>query len=98
MGLCTDPEWQTAELDLKGFAGALELFRRLNARYPSTYEGLKALCEARFLEGPEKPDPWGHRYVYISPGVRHPQSYDLASLGADGKPGGEDDDADVVIP
>ena len=36
-------------------------------------------------------DPWGHAYVYSSPGVRHPEAFDLTSLGADGKLGTADD-------
>ena len=41
-------------------------------------------------------DPWGNAYLYASPGVVNVQGYDLASLGADGMPGGEGDDADIV--
>jgi general secretion pathway protein G len=39
-------------------------------------------------------DPWGKDYLYASPG-QHGE-YDLFSLGADGKPGGEDENQDVV--
>jgi general secretion pathway protein G len=39
-------------------------------------------------------DPWGNRYVYISPGFRS-KDYDLESLGKDGEDGGTDDDADI---
>jgi general secretion pathway protein G len=38
-------------------------------------------------------DPWGNPYVYAAPGEH--SEYDLSSLGADGKPGGSGDDADI---
>ena len=39
-------------------------------------------------------DPWGNRYVYISPGL-HNKDYDLESYGKDGEEGGTDEDADI---
>ena len=38
-------------------------------------------------------DPWGHAYVYKSPGDHG--DVDLISLGRDGQPGGEGLDADI---
>jgi general secretion pathway protein G len=38
-------------------------------------------------------DPWGHPYVYLSPGVH--RDYDIVSYGSDGLPGGEGNDADI---
>ncbi len=38
-------------------------------------------------------DPWGRDYVYRYPGEHG--DYDLTSLGADGRPGGEDKNADI---
>jgi len=39
-------------------------------------------------------DPWGNDYQYTSPG-QHTKDYDLFTLGADGQPGGEGNDADI---
>ena len=39
-------------------------------------------------------DPWGNDYQYTSPGT-HVKDYDLYTLGADGQPGGEGNDADI---
>ncbi|MNH47745.1 Type II secretion system protein G precursor [compost metagenome] len=39
-------------------------------------------------------DPWGNTYQYLSPGSKG--TYDLYSLGADGKEGGSDNDADIT--
>ncbi|MFC1788520.1 type II secretion system protein GspG, partial [Thermodesulfobacteriota bacterium] len=39
-------------------------------------------------------DPWGHSYEYRSPGEHG--EYDILSLGADGSPGGDGVDVDIV--
>jgi general secretion pathway protein G len=39
-------------------------------------------------------DPWGRPYLYTSPGEHGP--YDLVSYGADGSPGGDNNDKDIV--
>ncbi|MGB3721204.1 MAG: type II secretion system major pseudopilin GspG [Pacificimonas sp.] len=95
-----------AKTDLKTIAGALEIYRLDNRDYPSSSQGLRALVEkpsgrpdpVNWAAGgylPELPqDPWGNDYVYRSPGTE--AGYDLISLGADGKPGGEDLDADLT--
>jgi general secretion pathway protein G len=36
-------------------------------------------------------DPWGNDYIYECPGKHNPSSYDLMSMGPDGKAGGDDD-------
>jgi general secretion pathway protein G len=36
-------------------------------------------------------DPWGGEYIYEFPGRRNPDSYDLFSMGPDGRAGNEDD-------
>jgi general secretion pathway protein G len=41
-------------------------------------------------------DPWGRPYLYRSPGEHNPTSFDLATLGKDGQPGGSGEDADVT--
>ena len=38
-------------------------------------------------------DPWGNVYQYLAPGTKG--AFDLYSLGADGKPGGSELDADI---
>jgi general secretion pathway protein G len=95
---------KTAHLQITSFADALDLYRLDNQGLPTTAEGLKALVEkpanATGWNGPYlsqskiPPDPWGNDYKYASPG-QHGE-YDLFSLGADGKPGGEDENQDVV--
>ena len=90
---------------LKGVAEALELYNLDNRDYPTTEQGLKALVERPSLppeptnwkDGgylPKMPkDAWGRDFIYLSPGVHG--SFDLVSYGADGKPGGEAENADI---
>lgn len=81
-------------------AVALDLFELDNGRYPTTEEGLQALiAQPSGLDNWRGPyvkkrkiptDPWGNPYIYTSPGTHSPD-YDLASYGADGVEGGDDD-------
>jgi len=100
----------TAKTQLKQLASNLEFYRLDNARYPSTAQGLDALVRKPtgepvpkgyrpegYVQGGRVPlDPWGEAFQYQSPGTHNPYSFDLWSLGADGAPGGEDNDADVT--
>jgi general secretion pathway protein G len=74
----------------------LNLYEMDNGHYPSTELGLKALVEKptgepaapnwrSYLEVKMAPkDPWGHDYIYTSPGRHNTDSYDLSSMGRDG--------------
>lgn len=92
-----------ARQDIGTLMQALKLYRLDNRRYPSTEQGLQALVQRpasgpvadnwkSYLERLPK-DPWGTPYQYLNPGIHG--DIDVMSLGADGKPGGEDADADI---
>jgi general secretion pathway protein G len=94
-----------AKQDIASLMQALKLYRLDNMRYPTTEQGLQALVE-RPTSAPQAPnwkaggyverlpsDPWGNPYQYLNPGVRG--ELDVYSLGADGAPGGEANDADI---
>ncbi|MFQ5647021.1 MAG: type II secretion system major pseudopilin GspG [bacterium] len=94
---------QTAKTQISMLGQALDTFRLDVGRYPDTSEGLEALREQPAgldsWEGPylnrEVPeDPWKNEYVYTSPGSHG--EYDLVSYGADGSPGGEGENQDIV--
>lgn len=95
---------KAAALQIAEFGTALDLFSLEVGRYPTTQEGLEALIQkpgnVRFWNGPYlkkkviRMDPWGNDYIYRAPGDHG--DYDLYSLGADNRDGGEGDDADVV--
>jgi general secretion pathway protein G len=42
-------------------------------------------------------DPWGRKFALVVPGNRN-VDFDIISYGADGQPGGEGENADVVKP
>jgi general secretion pathway protein G len=87
---------------------ALDAYRVDNDAYPTSEQGLEAL--RTFPAGGDPPtnwkgpylrqlvplDPWGRAYVYVAPGVTNTNGYDLYTLGKDGKPGGDGEDADVT--
>lgn len=94
-----------AQQDIRAIESALNMYKLDNFTYPTTDQGLEALVEKPTTE-PEPPnwktggyldrlsaDPWGRDYLYLSPGEHGP--FDVYSLGADGRPGGEGPNADV---
>lgn len=94
-----------AKQDIASLLQALKLYRLDNQRYPSTEQGLQALI-TKPANSPVPPnwksggyverlakDPWGNPYQYLNPGVH--AEIDVFSLGADGAPGGEGNDADI---
>lgn len=97
-----------ARSQIEMLGAALDAYRLDNGRYPSTDQGIDALRNAPSIDpaprnwrGPylrrEIPfDPWDNPYIYLSPGEVNPNSYDLLSLGADGQPGGEGENADIT--
>ncbi len=42
-------------------------------------------------------DPWGKQFILRIPGQQN-VDFDIVSYGADGKPGGENEDADIIKP
>src|SRR3954468_22053067 len=97
----------TAKSQVEMLGAALDAYRLDNGRYPSTEQGLNALWEKPTIDTPNnwrspylrKPvpiDPWGRPYIYFFPGQTNVNGYDLVSYGADGKPGGEGEDADIT--
>jgi general secretion pathway protein G len=88
---------QIADLDK-----SLELFKLDVGRFPTAEEGLQALVSkpptangwnGPYIKGGLPTDPWSKPYKYNNPapggGVQ------IVSLGEDGAPGGEGDNADI---
>lgn len=90
--------------DLRAIESALKLYRLDNFTYPTSEQGLQAL-----VEKPNDPnltnyaaggyldrapvDPWNRPYEYLNPGQNG--DVDVFSLGADGRPGGDGENADI---
>ena len=96
-----------ARLDIQNLETALKLYKLDNGIYPSTEQGLTALVEmpetgvvpkkwkkGGYLEKGRVPkDPWGNDFIYLSPGLKG--DFDIICYGADGVPGGEDENKDI---
>jgi general secretion pathway protein G len=92
-----------AKQDIQAIVTALNTYKLDNFTYPSTEQGLDALVR-KPAGTPEAPnwhqyldklpkDPWGRTYLYLHPGSHG--DIDVFSYGADGKPGGDGENADV---
>lgn len=92
---------KTALVQIADLDKAMELFKLDVGRYPSTEEGLQALSakpasvasgwNGPYLKGGVPADPWGRPYVYRLDG----SALLIQSLGADGTPGGDGENADL---
>ncbi|OUV62414.1 MAG: type II secretion system protein GspG [Gammaproteobacteria bacterium TMED119] len=94
-----------AKQDLRALESALQLYRVDNFKYPTTDQGLQALVERPTIPPQAKnwqkggyikklpQDPWLNAYQYLSPGQHG--DFDLYTLGADGRPGGSDENQDI---
>jgi general secretion pathway protein G len=93
-----------ARAQINAFMTALGAYKLDTGVFPTTEQGLEALrtppAGVNQWQGPYLPqeiplDPWGHPYVYKYPG-EHGDEPDIICYGADGKPGGEGLNADIV--
>jgi general secretion pathway protein G len=102
-----DARQKTAKSQIEILSLALDAYRLDNDTLPTTEQGLEALRSVPVSDPPPNwkgpylrqlvpVDPWGKPYVYVSPGVANPSSYDLYTLGKDGKPGGGGENTDIT--
>lgn len=90
---------EIAKTQIAYIVSQIQTFELERRSLPAMSEGLKALAAdskaAWYLSEKRLVDPWGRPYQYLVPGpAGHP--YEVISLGADGLPGGEGEDADVT--
>lgn len=100
-----DARVAAAKSDLAAIGQALDMYKLDNSTYPTTDQGLEALVSKP--SGSPEPrnwnpngylkklpeDPWRRQYLYISPAQGAP--YEIRTLGADGREGGEGEDQDL---
>ena len=94
-----------AKIEISQIAQTLDLYKLEIGRYPTTQEGLQALITAPAgvgnWNGPYwkrnsvPRDPWGNEYKYTSPG-QNGTAWDIVSLVADGREGGEGPNKDIT--
>ena len=104
IGRIDDAQITRVQQDLRGVENALKFYRLDNFAYPTSEQGLQALVTkpndpnirnwkaGGYLDRLPK-DPWGKEYQYLSPGQNG--EIDIYTFGRDGRPGGEDIDADI---
>lgn len=92
---------KTAAVQIADIEKSLEIFKLDVGRFPSAEEGLNALVtkpdsaagwNGPYLKGGLPNDPWGKPYQY-KPAANG--NVEILSLGADGAPGGEGENADI---
>jgi general secretion pathway protein G len=95
---------KAAAIEIGQIGQALDLYKLEIGRYPTTQEGLQALISAPagvsnwngpyWKKGTVPKDPWSNEYKYTAPGAKAP--FDIVSLGADGKEGGDGPNKDIT--
>jgi len=93
-----------ARAQINSFMTALGTYKLDTGTFPTTEQGLLALrakpADVNQWAGPYLPqeipvDPWGHPYSYKFPG-EHGDEPDVICYGADGQPGGDGLNADIL--
>ncbi|HEY0809923.1 MAG TPA: type II secretion system major pseudopilin GspG [Longimicrobiales bacterium] len=105
LGRVSEAKTTTAQTQIEMLATALDTYRLDNGVYPSNEQGLDALRDkpahgdatanwhGPYLRKPVPLDPWGRAYMYrVSDDL---SSFEIVSLGADGRAGGTGDDVDL---
>lgn len=102
VGVMSGADQGRVKADIRAIETNLIRYKSYSQTFPTTEQGLLAL-----VSKPEKApqpknweqtskkegimDPWGRQYEYVYPGKRNPKSYDIFSVGPDGKANTEDD-------
>jgi general secretion pathway protein G len=90
-----------ARTDISMLEGQIDIFEQDCGRFPSNDEALSALVsqppnapkwKGPYIKRGVPKDPWGNEYVYRYPGTHNVNSYDLYSMGPDGREGNDDID------
>jgi general secretion pathway protein G len=93
-----------AHADIASFMTALAAYKLDTGLFPTTEQGLRALREkpndlgqwaGPYIQQDVPKDPWNHDYVYKFPGEQGPDP-EIVCYGADGQPGGDGINADIV--
>src|SRR5258708_26737478 len=93
-----------ARTQMYAYRNAWGQYKLDTGTFPTAEQGLQALWaqpegvpnwHGPYVTKEIAPDPWGHPYIYKFPG-EHGDEPDLISYGADGQPGGEGYNADIL--
>ena len=88
-----------AKIRMQDLAGKIEIYRLEVGKYPDSLQSLVKQppgvdkWNGPYAKDTDLKDAWGNDYRFTIPGSNKP--YDLISLGADGKDGGEGENRDI---
>lgn len=106
MGALASSKIKASKIQIETLSASVDAFHLDTGRFPTQAEGLQVLVDnpekapiknwrGPYLKKNKVPaDEWGNAFVYEIPS-KHKMPFDLYSLGADGKPGGTGDDAEL---
>ena len=95
---------EKAKADIRAIESQMRFYKLNHFTYPTTEQGIEALVtqpndpnirnypKDGYLGSVPK-DPWGRPYLYLNPGQNG--DIDIYTLGADGRDGGEDENATI---
>ena len=91
---------QEARIRIQSLAGQIEMFRLEVGKYPGNLGelvrapgGAEGKWNGPYAKDGDLKDAWGNDYTYSVPGQGKP--FDLVSMGADGRAGGDGENRDV---
>ncbi len=97
---------KVAAQSIARLVGILDIYKLDVGNYPTTEQGLAALVarpagvagwNGPYIKDEDVPrDPWGRPFIYRNPSQRSDKPFDILSLGADGAPGGDGENADII--
>ncbi|GMM86736.1 type II secretion system protein GspG [Pseudoalteromonas sp. MTN2-4] len=93
-------EEEKAHIDIVALSKAVEFYHNEFGYFPTNEQGLDVLvqeilvskscpCKKEKIISTLPQDPWGRDYLYLSPGIRNPDSFDIWTNGMDGLPDGK---------
>lgn len=90
-----------AKVRLQSLVGQIEIYKLEVGKYPDNLAALvrnpggpDSKWNGPYVKEPDLKDAWGNEYRYALPGQG--KAFDLISLGADGKEGGEGENRDLT--
>jgi general secretion pathway protein G len=89
---------ELAKTQIAQWVAQVQTFQLDTGNLPPAAKGISALtatpAAAWYVEPARLKDPWGNQFRYNVPGPGG-RPFEIVSYGADGRPGGADDDADI---
>jgi general secretion pathway protein G len=91
---------QEARIRIQQLAGQIEMYKLEVGKLPDNLQALVRQpagvdrWNGPYVKEPDLKDAWGNDYRYTAPGQG--KAYDIVSLGADGKDGGDGENRDIT--